>query len=144
MKLPVILFAGSNVSILSMRSMANGWTCGNTLANCCRGCRGSWWIYLLASSLLTNPRSDSEGVPRSWEKVKESMSIHLISSILKIKHHNPNVCSLGIKRLSHYSDTFTRLKSLVIQLNVELTIGIFLSLLNPNQRQKILNKMALD
>lgn len=62
---PVILFMGSNVSILSTRSIASGWTCGKTWANDWRGCWGSCRIYLFASSLRTNPRSASVGVPRS-------------------------------------------------------------------------------
>lgn len=63
---PVILFAGSNVNILSMRSMANGFTWGKTLASCWRGNLGSCRMYLFASSLRTKPRSDSVGVPRSY------------------------------------------------------------------------------
>lgn len=68
--LPVILRVGSNVSIFSMRSIANGLTWGNTCLNCWRGCGGSCRMYLLASSLWRNPRSASVGVPSSWRKRK--------------------------------------------------------------------------
>lgn len=80
--LPEILLVGSKANIFSIRSRADGWTWGKALARDCRGWRGSCAMYLFASSFRTKPRSDSVGVPKSWENNNADISIHAVEYLL--------------------------------------------------------------
>lgn len=62
---------GSKRSIFSSKSRAPGEVLGNLEEKCCLGYWGSCLTYLLALSLLRNPRLASSGEPMSFFFYKE-------------------------------------------------------------------------
>lgn len=68
---PVMRLLGSNTSIFSRRSRADGDMLGNLAENCCFLYCGSCLTYLRALSLRRNPRLASSGDPSSFYIGKE-------------------------------------------------------------------------